>query len=68
MYKNGYRVTTSVYSVYTFGGLKANTTYTLGVATLDNKQMSPQATVNVTTSKAPTLTAHVVTKTIKKKK
>lgn len=66
MYKNGNRVTTSVYSVYTFGGLKANTSYTFGVATLDGKLMSPQATVHVTTAK-PALTAHVVTKTTKKK-
>ena len=67
MYKNGNRVTTSVYSVYTFGGLKANTTYTLGVATLDGKLTSQPTTVNVTTAKAaPKLTELGVGKTIKR--
>ncbi len=66
MYRNGSRITKVTYSVYTFTGLKANTSYTFGIATVDGKVMSPQATVHVTTAKAPVLRALNVSKTVKK--
>lgn len=52
LYKNGARITSTVYSVYTFSGLKSNTTYKFGVATLNAKdQQGSQRTISVKTKR-----------------
>lgn len=57
VYRNGARIDTAPYARLRVEGLKANTSYTFAVQVIGSDgQVSPKASINVTTSKAPAIT------------